>query len=462
MALDDKGAAMENNSKNINNKELIGIIRKSIQKSLKKEDDEQKNIISTLDCVMSAYAVFSLKYPSLLQFDDARKSDKTLRHNLESLYAIEMAPSDTQMCDRIDGLSVDIIQKAMNDVLYYFKRIKKLDYWKFMDDKYLILMDGTQTFSSKDIHCPHCCDRTYNRGKENEYKTYNHQMVVAVIAHPDLKTVIPIAFEPICRSDGDEKNDCEKNASKRLLEKLKKYHPDLKGIIGSDGLSSNAPFINMVQNLGYDYLLVAKDDDHKHLKEIFFEADNADVIDFTEDIKNGTKRHRSLKNTPLNKSNSNLLTTVLYTEEITEETYRIGKKKGQIKGKKRGISYKCMWVTSLRICRENIKHSERGGRCRWKIENETFNTLKKLGYNFKHNFGHGKKTLSNFLSGTMLLAFLVDQCLETFNKEFKLALKKAGSRIALWERIRSVFYWFYISDWDNLFEAIYDPPTFNI
>ena len=29
----------------------------------------------------------------------------------------------------------------------------------------------------------------------------------------------------------------------------------------------------------------------------------------------------------------------------------------------------------------------RAGRCRWKIENETFNTLKNQGYNFEHNYG---------------------------------------------------------------------------
>ena len=35
----------------------------------------------------------------------------------------------------------------------------------------------------------------------------------------------------------------------------------------------------------------------------------------------------------------------------------------------------------------------RGGRARWKIENETFNTLKNQGYHFEHNYGHGKKSV---------------------------------------------------------------------
>ncbi len=47
----------------------------------------------------------------------------------------------------------------------------------------------------------------------------------------------------------------------------------------------------------------------------------------------------------------------------------------------------------------------RGGRARWKIENETFNTLKNQGYHFEHNYGHGKKNLPVVLAMVMLLAF---------------------------------------------------------
>ena len=49
------------------------------------------------------------------------------------------------------------------------------------------------------------------------------------------------------------------------------------------------------------------------------------------------------------------------------------------------------------------------GRARWKIENETFNTLKNQGYCFEHNFGHGEKNLSTVFAFLMMLAFLIDQ-----------------------------------------------------
>ena len=53
----------------------------------------------------------------------------------------------------------------------------------------------------------------------------------------------------------------------------------------------------------------------------------------------------------------------------------------------------------------------RGGRAHWKIENETFNTLKNQGYNSGHNYGVGKKDLAVVFTMLMMLAFLVDRLL---------------------------------------------------
>ncbi|MEM6699386.1 MAG: hypothetical protein AAF599_13375 [Bacteroidota bacterium] len=81
----------------------------------------------------------------------------------------------------------------------------------------------------------------------------------------------------------------------------------------------------------------------------------------------------------------------------------------------------------------------RAGRSRWKIENETFNTLKNQGYNFEHNYGHGKENLCTNLVLLMMLAFFVDQLQQLLNPLFQAAWKKNQSKIALWEAVRSKF-----------------------
>ena len=84
----------------------------------------------------------------------------------------------------------------------------------------------------------------------------------------------------------------------------------------------------------------------------------------------------------------------------------------------------------------------RGGRARWKIENETFNTLKNQGYNFEHNYGHGKENLSVVFAMLMMLAFLVDQAQQLAFQLFRSVWKKLGSKRSLWEKIRSLFFAF--------------------
>ncbi len=63
-------------------------------------------------------------------------------------------------------------------------------------------------------------------------------MLVVAMAHPDRRLVIPFAPEPIVQQDGQTKNDCDRNASKRLLEKIRLEHPQLKLPIVEAGLAS--------------------------------------------------------------------------------------------------------------------------------------------------------------------------------------------------------------------------------
>ncbi len=152
-----------------------------------------------------------------------------------------------------------------------------------------------------------------------------------------------------------------------------------------------------------------------------------------------------MSDVPLNDTHSDKLVNVVFYEEINA------------KGKKN----QWLWVTDLKVTLENIREIVAIGRARWKIENETFNTLKNQGYNFEHNYGHGNQTLSNVLAGLMLLAFLIDQCLEAVNIDFQKALEKMGSRSRLWRKIRSLFEWFLIESWEAVYATILSPlfPT---
>jgi hypothetical protein len=112
------------------------------------------------------------------------------------------------------------------------------------------------------------------------------------------------------------------------------------------------------------------------------------------------------------------------------------------------------WITNIPITKENAMEIMKGGRARWRIENETFNTLKNQGYHFEHNFGHGYKHLSTNFALLMLLAFTVDQLLEHCCKVFQMAKAICHSRIVLWETMRNNFRIFAFNSWQDFFHSI--------
>ena len=420
-------------------------ILKQVNMSLKQSTQhlDQAGSISLSDCFMSGVAIFSLKYDSLLQFEKDRTSEFFIRHNLSSLYGIERVPCDTYLRERLDGQDLSIIRTAFKDLFTLTQRNKVLEEWKFLDNKFIISLDASGFFSSTEIKCEYCCTRVHNRGTDKESTTYHHQMLVGSIVSPSCKQVIPIEFEPIIKEDGEQKNDCERNCAKRWLELFRRSHPQLPTIIVADGLYSNAPFIQELQENRCSFILVAKEDDHKYLYDYFWAGAGEDICEFEHILHDKKYKYRFMNNVPLNDSNYDLKVNVLYFEEHDLKNNKVTK---------------WLWVTDIKITKDNAQRIMKGGRSRWKIENETFNTLKNQGYNFEHNFGHGYKGLSNVFAGLMLFAFYVDQILEAVNFEFQAMRKKYGSRYNCFEKIRGLFFTFKISSFERIYEVLLGPP----
>src|SRR5215475_10809818 len=158
--------------------------------------------ISLADALMSAFAMFSLKVPSLLAFDKERAEG-----NLHTIYGIERVPCDTHMREILDPVSPKMLRPVFKSVFRQLQRGKALEAMTFLDGHYLLALDGTGYFSSKTIHCASCLHKVHRNGAI----TYYHQMLGAAIVHPDQRAVIPLMPEPIVRHDGTAKNDWERN-----------------------------------------------------------------------------------------------------------------------------------------------------------------------------------------------------------------------------------------------------------
>lgn len=398
--------------------------------------DHRKNTpkIKLADALMSGFALFSLKYASLMAFDERKNIDR----NLKTVYLIGRAPSDTHMRELLDEVDPEDIYPAFKKIFAELQRGNDLKKFLFLGEYYLASGDGTGYFSSETIHCDNCLEK--RNKKTGEIICYHHQFYGLCIVHPDMKEVIPLAPEPIMKQDGDNKNDCERNASKRCLERFRRNHPHLKTIIIEDALASNAPHIRTLQDLDLRFILGAKQGDHKVMFEYVDKAEVAGKVtkhEFTD--KDGTlHKFRFINKVPLNNSNKHLPVNFVEYWEI----------------KKNGKKLHFSWVTDFEVTKENVFEIMRGGRARWKIENETFNTLKNQGYNFEHNFGHGYKNLSTNFALLMMLAFLVDQAEQIACPLFKLALAQKKSKKSFWEELRTLFFSYDVNSMADLLSAV--------
>ena len=223
---------------------------------------EAKTSHSMHDVCMSAFAMMFFQDPSLLQFQ-RRMEEEAHGNNLKTLFHVESIPKDTRMKDALDEVDPESVMFLFDDFFRPLQRGKHLEQYEVLGGRYIVAVDGSQYFSPEKISCPGCLIREAKKGKVR----YSHQIVQAAIMNPDMRQVVPLAPEEVKNVDGKEKQDCETNAGKRLLKRMRKSHPKLSLIVVADSLYSKQPTIEELTALRMSYVLVAKPEDHKTLAE---------------------------------------------------------------------------------------------------------------------------------------------------------------------------------------------------
>ena len=314
------------------------------------DDPVQGRGLCLAECLMSGLAVFGLKYPSLLQFDRDARTDELVRGNLKRLYGIERAPCDTALRERLDEVDPRQLRAVFKRIFTLLQRGKGLEGFTCLDGHYLLSVDGTGYFSSSSVHCAQCCEKHHRDGRT----TYYHQMLGAVLVHPDKREVFALAPEPIMKGDGAKKNDCERNAAKRLLSDVRREHPHLKLVVVEDALASNGPHIKHLKGLGMRFILGAKRADHEALFE---------WVEATQRLKHSAVKHvehrdergnhhrlRYLNAVPLNDTHFELEVNFLESWECRPD----------------GRELHFAWVTDLPIDDTNAMELMRAARARWR------------------------------------------------------------------------------------------------
>jgi hypothetical protein len=366
---------------------------------------------------MAALALFSLTSPSLLACDQHR-----VEGNWGTIDAMDRVPCDTQRRERLDPVSPASVRPLFKSVFGQLQRGKALEALLFLEDSYLLALDGTESFSSQTIHCASCLQQVHRNGAI----TYSHQMLGAALGHPDQRAVIPLRPEPMINHDGTGKNDGERNAAQRFMAKVRQDHPHLQCIVPADSLRANAPHIETLHAHGLPSILGVKDGDQASLCEQVPAADQAGRVTSYERHDRAARvvhRFRFVHDMPLKTSHRDVRVNFI-------EYWEVGEHKVQ----------HLSWGTDLRVSPRHVSQLMRGGRARWKMENETFHTLKNQGYHFAHTYGHGTQNLSVVLARVRRLACLVEQTQQLCCALLQAVWANLGSKRLLWERMRALCY----------------------
>ena len=398
------------------------------------EHRSKKVTYSLPDTLMSAVAMFSLKDEHLLAFDDLRH-EPIRQANLHQLYGIAQAPSDTQMRTILDQVDPHQLRPAFRSIHQELQKQGILENYRCLG-KYLVSLDGTGLYSSGHISCPDCCRKQHRNGEI----TYYHQLLGAVLVHPGKSTVLPLFPEAITRRDGTTKNDCEHNASQRLIPDLRQAFPRMEMIALQDALACNGPHIRTLKANRFSFIITAKPrSDSLLLKTVLAGLSEGTTTEFEQTGEDGVLRgYRFRNDVPLNNEHKDLKVNFIDYWET----------------KPNGKSFLYACVTDLSLTADNVAEIVRAGRARWKVENETFNTLKNQGYHLEHNYGHGEKHLSTVFATLRMLTFLIDQIQEACCHYFQEARLEYRSKTRLWERIRAYFALSAIASWEALYAAI--------
>jgi len=399
---------------------MVDKLIKLVRKGFEQIKDHRRNNRSYIlgDLLSTGFAMFSLKDSSLSLF---RELYPMREKNLRRIYGIRSLPADTALREGLDGVDPKTLQQQFKVPLEELRRKGVLEQRKALNEYLAVSFDGTGHFSSGSKNCPHCLVKQHKNGKT----IYYHQLLGAVNVHPDEKTVFPIKCEAIIKQDGNNKNDCELNASKRLIPAVRQTLPQDKILAIFDALYANGPHIAYLQQHQMNYIIGVKDDNYVRIQVGRLRKNDAlstykwkkEGLTYTANYANGLI---------LNGQHRQTLVNYFECTEINEQT-----------GEQ---TFYGSWITDIEIQNHKVEQLAKIARSRWKIENETFNTLKNQGYHLEHNYGHGKKNLATNFAILTFLAFLVDQIAQHLDVTFQKAWKVSKTKKALWEKIRSVFY----------------------
>jgi hypothetical protein len=399
---------------------------------------------------MSGVALMFFQHPSLLQFQRAMQQERR-RWNRQTSFGVHEVPSDTQLREILDRGEPEPLRALLPQLCEKVRRAgwggrftTLLPSGPHQGTYYPLALDGSEYSHSTKLQCPHCLRQPDAKGRVH----YSHLVVGATLVRAGSHQVLPIDAEeggnPTAHS---HPQDCELTASKRLITRLRREHPQMALLVIGDDLYAHAPFVEQLQHLRLHYVLAAKPASPPTLMAAVATAEAQGGSQQGQwHAGSSTRRriytYRIVRQVPLAAENPVPVTFV----EVWEHT---------VGGE---LLYHNRWITDLDIKAEDVAVVVTIGRTRWKIENEQCDVQKHQGYELTHNDGHGQHSLSRVFYLLNLLAYVTHVIVELGDRLYQ-RCRAQESRRELGAALRTTLHVVVVESWSQLLFVYLEEDT---
>ena len=311
---------------------------------------------------------------------------------LSGNHMLEEMPHYDTLNYYLERLSPQCLSGIRGKMVGSLLRMKQFYRARLLGKYWRVAIDGTGLFYFKERHCENCLCETGKDAEGKETKRYYHKVLEAKLILGE-KLVISLGTEFIENGSEDvKKQDCEINAAKRLLERMKKEHPRLPVCLQGDALYATEPMMRLCRENGWRYIFTQKETRQPVIGESYAwiqEGGGTVVKNIGKEL--GTGRYANHVEEVAGKEE----TAHVYEYEYTE------KKEGE---EKKG---RFQWLTDIELTERNLEGMVEAGRGRWKIENEGFNNQKHGLYRIEHLNSRDRNGMKNHYLVTQIADILM-------------------------------------------------------
>lgn len=347
------------------------------------------------------YPLRSLFWSGVLMFLFHLSARRRLRYdlnsegglpNLNSLAQTQLQtlPHPDTLAYFLKNLSPHSLDRLRMHMVRRLLRKRSLERFRLFQRFYLVAIDGTGYLSFRKPHCDQCIQETLSNGM----RLYHHPVLEAKLVCAN-GLAISLGTEFIQNTHGQDKQDCELKAFYRLLPRLRASFPQLTICLLLDGLYLNQNVLSLVSKHRCAWIITFKEGS---LPDAYheFQALHALAADQEMDRTDATLRRQYRRVNDLVHSQHRFHAVECIETNTDGERTRF------------------LWATSLRVTAGNVQTLSEGGRHRWKIENEGFNTQKNGGYRLEHPYSQDWQAAQNFYL-LMQVAHLISQLIAKGN-----------------------------------------------